>query len=199
MTLRANGSYIGHQQYTTNITATGVWGLQEVYNRKASSNWPAAPSTSTQTVITVGNNGYYNYNGWMASVEYQSGSTANMGSATGDKALLNTDVVTGLSGIGNPGRTGFSLWANGSNGNAGWTQLDGETTISGTTYTGYILRADCTYIADSTNLSNWNQHWMNNTSGYSGTHTYYGTHLKFMTSQGNQATPTSGTVTFDFT
>lgn len=200
MTLRANGSYIGYNQYTTNVSATGVWSLDEVGRRMAESNWPQPPSASKQTVITVGNNGYYNYNGWMDNVEYSSSSSAaNMGSATGDKALLNADVVTGLSGIGNPGRTGFSLWANGSNGNAGWTKLEGETTYGGTTYTGYILRADCTYVADSSNLSNWNQHWQNNTGGYSGTHTYYGTHLRQMTSQGNQSTPTSGTVTFDFT
>ena len=30
MTLRANGSYLGHNQYTTNLTATGVWSLDEV-------------------------------------------------------------------------------------------------------------------------------------------------------------------------
>ena len=199
MTLRANGSYLGYNQYTTNISATGVWSLDEACRRMAETNWPQPPASSTQTVISVGNRGYYSYNGWMANVEFQSGQYANFGSATGNKSLLNAEVVTGLAGISNPGRAGFSLYVNGTGGNAGWTKLEGTSTISGTTYTGYILRADCSYIADSGNLANWNQHWMNNTSGYSGTHTYYGTHLQYMTSQGNQSTPTSGSVTFDFT
>ena len=199
MTLRANGSYLGYNQYTTNLTATGVWSLDEVCRRMAENNWPQPPATATQTVISVSNRGYYSYNGWMANVEFQSGQYGNFGSATGNKSLLNTEVVTGLCGIGNPGRTGFSLYVNGSGGNQGWTRLDGSSTISGTNYTGYILRADCTYIADTNNLANWNQEWQNNTAGYSGTNTYYGTHFQYMTSQGNQSTPTSGSITFDFT
>ena len=199
MTLRANGSYLGHNQYTTNISATGVWSLDEVCRRMAETNWPQPPATSTQTVVSVGNRGYYSYNGWMANVEYSSGNYGNFGSATGNKSLLNAEVVTGLSGISNPGRAGFSLHVNGTGGNAGWTRLDATSTYGGSTKTGHIFRADCAYIADSSNLSNWNQEWQNNTSGYYGIHTYYGTAFWTIISQGGQSTPTSGTVTFDFT
>lgn len=197
MTLRSNGSYIGYQQATTTGGADGIWSLNEVFRRESEDNWPVPPSSATQTVITVGNTGYYNYNGWMDNVEYNTGYNGSFGSASGDKVLLNTDPITGITGIGNPGRTGFSLWVNGSTGNAGWTRLDGDTTFGGTNYQGYIFRADCGYVADINNASGWNQHWMNNTAGYSGTHTYYGTHFRVIIAQGS-AQPTSGTCTFDF-
>lgn len=197
MTLRSNGSYIGYRQATTTGSVTGIWSINEVFRRESDSNWPQPPATARQTVISVGNGGYYQYNGWLNQVETSTNTVRNFGSATGDKLLLNSDPITGLAGLTNPGRTGFSLYVNGTSGNAGWTRLDAETTFGGTTYTGYIFRADCGYTADSSNLQNWNQRWMNNTHGYSGTHTYYGTSFQVMCAQGSSQ-PTSGTVTFDF-
>jgi hypothetical protein len=195
MTLRSNGSIIGSVLTTTTSSASGVWSIDEHSRRIAASNWPAAAATTTVTTITCGSNGYYNYQGWADSVQYSSSSSAmNMGSATGAKALLNGDPITGFTGISNPGTTSFHLWANGSSGNAGWTKCAGATTVGGTSYTGHVLRADCVYTADSSNLTNWNQAWSNNPNS----HTYTGTHLYQMCMQ-FQSTPSSGTVTFTLT
>lgn len=191
MTHRSNGSIIGSLISTTTSSASGVWSLDEVMRRKAADNWVSPAATQTVTTITCGSNGYYNYQGWADSVQYASGYTASMGSATGDKALLNGDTITGFTGISNPGTTQFDLFANGSSGNSGWTRCTGQSTISGTQYTGYVLRADCTYTADSANLSNWNQRWGNRLA-YD---TYYGTHLYNLCRQ-FQSTASGGTVTF---
>lgn len=195
MTLRSNGSIIGAVLGTTTSSAYGVWSIDEHNRRVASSNWVAAPATTTVTTITCGSNGYYNYQGWGQGVQYSGTSSAmNMGSATGAKSLLNGDPITGFTGISNPGTTQFDLWANGNSGNAGWTKCAGATTVSGTSYTGHVLRADCLYSADSSNLTNWNQRWSNRYQ-YD---TYTGTHLYQMCMQ-FVSTPSSGTVTFTLT
>lgn len=36
---RSNGGYIGYSQTDTSETATGVWGIQEVFNRRSNDNW----------------------------------------------------------------------------------------------------------------------------------------------------------------
>jgi hypothetical protein len=37
---RSNGGYIGYSQSDTSATASGVWGIQEVSNRRSNDNWP---------------------------------------------------------------------------------------------------------------------------------------------------------------
>lgn len=132
------------------------------------------PVVTQTTVVTAGDNGYYSYGGWADNVQRTSTNTLNIGSATG-KLLIDGSDITGIAGITNPGRSGVDIWATGSGGNSGWTDVTVTGTVNGSSATGSFTRANCTYVADTNNLSNWDRYWVNNYGG-SSTNTYTGTH-----------------------
>lgn len=145
--------------------ASGTISLSDFYGLSA------PPPT---TVVTAGDNGYYSYGGFADNVQRTSSNTLNIGSATG-KLLVDGSAITGIAGITNPGRSGVDIWATGSGGNSGWTSVAVSGTVAGANASGGFTRANCTYTADTQNLSNWDRYWVNNYGGAS-TNTYTGTH-----------------------